>query len=181
MHSSFQQNERGISLLETLFALGILTIVFLGTFAVSGRVGNLVRKSEANADAQRNCMARIDQLRTLGWANVTNPTSLATLLVTRTGDTTFAREVIAVYEAAVPQTLPVPSPAPAATPAPSTTPLFTVTKVGAAPPVIAPLGFDASTTLARPMLNYRVLTEWNRFGRVQQREVSTVISRSATR
>jgi hypothetical protein len=141
----------------------------------------LVRKSEAASDAQRNCVARIDQLRSLGWSGVTNPSRLATLLATPTGKATFSKEVISVYETAIPQTSPLPTPTPAPTPVPSSSPLFTITKTSNGAAVVNPSTFDATTSLAKLQLNFRVLTEWQSLGTAEQRELSTVISKSGAR
>src|SRR5215204_1375310 len=172
---------RGTTLLETAVSLSIVVAVFAGLYALSGRAANLVRKGESTSDAQRNCLARIDQLRSYGWAKVTRPDHIASLLAKPTGSVAFHREVISVFEAPIPQTSPTPSPAPAPTPAPLATPLFTVTKTGTSAPVISPATFDPANTLTAGQLTYRVLTEWNQFGRIQQRELATRISKSATR
>ena len=175
------RRNRAISLIETMFAAGILAISFLGLYAVSARASNLVRKSEAASDAQRNCLARIDQIRSYGWAKVSKPDQIAAILSQPTGGVTFQKEIISVYEMSVPQTLPLPSPTPAPTPAPSAAALFTVTKTGSGAPVISPAGFDPTVSLAKAQLNFRVLTEWNRSGRTEQREISTMISKSGSR
>ncbi len=164
-----------------MVAAGILGIVFSGLYAMSGQASNLVRRSEIASDAERNCLGRMDQLRSYGWAKVTKPDQLVTMLSKPTGSVAFEKEVISVYDVAVPATSPLPSPTPAPTPAPSATPLFTVTKTGTGAPVISPSGFDSATTLAKRQLNFRVLTAWDRFGRSQQRELSTVLAKSATR
>jgi hypothetical protein len=173
--------KHGTTLLETVFSVAVLALVFVGLYGMSGRASNLVRTSEAASDAQRNCLGRIDQLRSYGWAKVTRPDQLVSILSKPTGSVVFQKEIISVYEASIPQTSPLPSPAPAATPAPSSAPLFTVTKTGTGAAVINPSSFDPAITLAKSHLNFRVLTEWNRTGKVQQRELSTMISKSGTR
>ena len=169
------------TILETIFAAAILVIAFSGVYAVSGRASQLVRNSEDSSDVQRNCSARIEQLRTFGWSKVTSPTQLATLLSTPNGSVPFDREVISVYELGIPQTSPLPSPTPSPTPAPGSSPLFTVTKTKTTSAVVSPSTFDPTVSLGKLQLNFRVLTELTRAGRTERRELSTFISKSASR
>jgi hypothetical protein len=173
-------SRRGFALAEAVVATGILAFVFGGLFSVANRSKNLVRRGDVASETQRNCLARVDQLRALGWAKVTRADQISALLAVPTSTATFTREAITVYPAAVPQTYPVPSPAPAATTV-STTPLFTVTKTGTAAPVISPANFDNGTSLATRQLNFRVLTTSQSAGSTIERELSTIISKSAAR
>ncbi len=173
--------QSGTTLLETIFAAALLVIAFSGIYAVTGRASRLVRNSEDSSDVQRNCATRIEQLRTFGWARVTSPSALATVLATPSGSVSFDREVISVYEVNVPQTSPLPSPTPSPTAAPSSSPLFTVTKTTTTNAVVNPSTFDSTISLGKLQLNVRILTELTRGGRLQRRELSTIISKSASR
>ena len=81
--------SRGATILESIVAAGILVVVFCGLYALSGRASNLVRKSEIASDAQRNCLARIDQLRSYGWAKVTKPDQIVAMLSKPTSGVAF--------------------------------------------------------------------------------------------
>jgi hypothetical protein len=172
--------RRGMVLAEAVVGAGILAMVFAGLYALADRAKVLVSQGEIGAEVQRNCLARVDQLRNLGWAKVVKPDQVVAILAQPATSKTFTREVITVYALNVPQTSPTPSPAPTVTAA-STTPLFTVTKTGTGTPVVSPSNFDTSTSLSQRQLNFRVLTGWNASSRNIERELSTVISKSATR
>jgi hypothetical protein len=174
-------NIRGATLVESLVAAGILVLVLSALFAASGRLVSVVRRSDDMADLQRNCAARMDQLRNLGWADVTDPAEIQALLSTPVSNLAVEREVVSAYEASTPMAAPTPSPTPSATPAPSLIPLFTVTKTatGGAAVISFRTGVTSATTIEMRQLNLRVLTEMRSSGKLRQRELSTIISRSA--
>jgi hypothetical protein len=161
-----------------MVAAGVFALAFSGLYAASSHVMNLIRRAEDSAVAQRNCLARMDQIRGLAWAKVISPTEIATLLATSTGNAPFEKETVSVYQASVPATVPSgTSPVPPA----GNALVFTVTRAGNTAPVITPVGFDQTMLLDAYQLNFRVLTEWQRGNRTGQRELSTLISKSATR
>jgi hypothetical protein len=166
------------TILEVMIAAGIFTLAFAGLYAASNHVMNLIRRAEDSAVAQRNCLARMDQLRAAAWAKATSPAYVASLLAVPTSTTPFDQEIVSVYNATVPAT--VPSGNGSVTPAGSNL-LFTVTRTGTSAPVISPAKFDQATILDALQLNFRVRTEWTRSARAGQRELSTVISKSASR
>jgi|GEM_PF-6628193 len=167
--------------MEAVIAAGIFAMVFAGLYAVSDRAKRLVSQGELAADVQRNCLGRIEQLRSYGWAKVSSPSAIATMLATpTTSSTTFTKEVVTVYLVDLPQTTPLPTPAPTTT-AVSTTPLFTVTKDGTNAPVISPAGFDPNTSVVQRALNFRVYTQTVGTTQSYERELSTVIAKSASR
>jgi hypothetical protein len=59
--------------------------------------------------------------------------------------------------------------------------LFTVTRTGTTAAVISPATYSLEVLQDRRQLNYRVMTEWQSGGRILQRELSTIISKSGTR
>ena len=161
-----------------MVAGGIFTLAFAGLYAAANHVMNLIRRSEGSALAQRNCLARLDQLRTAAWTNATTPAHIASLLAVPTGNTTFDSEIVSVYHATVPPTVPAAtSPSPPA----GSALLFTVKKTGSAAPVISPANFDPATIVDAFQLNFRVRTEWQRAATPGQRELSAIISKSALR
>jgi prepilin-type N-terminal cleavage/methylation domain-containing protein len=173
----YRLGMRGFTLLEVMVAAGIFAVAFAGLYAAANHVMNLIRRAESSAVAQRNCLARIDQLRTAAWAKAVDPAYIATVMATPTGSETFTREVVSVYGATVPATVPAGS----ITTAEPTGLLYTVTRNGSSAPVISPTGFDATTITDVPQLNFRVLTEWTWNKRTAQRELSTIFSKSAAR
>jgi hypothetical protein len=161
-----------------MVAGGIFTLAFAGLYAAANHVMNMIRRSEGSAIAQRNCLARLDQLRSAAWANATTPTYIAGLLAVPTGTSSFDSEIVSVYNATVPPTVPAgASPSPAA----GSALLFTVTKTGNGAPVISPANFDPATIVDTFQLNFRIRTEWQRSAKAGQRELSTIISKSALR
>ena len=170
--------KRGFTLLEVMVAGGIFALAFSGLYAASNHVMNLIRRAEDSAVAQRNCLARMDQIRSLAWARATSPTEIAALLAVPTGNATFDKEVVSVYQAPVPATVPAGTGPAAPT---GSALLFTVTRTGNAPPVISPAGFNSAPLLDSLQLNFRVLTEWQRVNRTGRRELSTLFSKSASR
>jgi prepilin-type N-terminal cleavage/methylation domain-containing protein len=173
-----RRSKCAFTLLEVMVAAGIFALVFTGLYAASNHVMNLIRRAEDSAVAQRNCLARVDQLRNSAWTKATLPSHIASLLAVPTGNAAFDKEVISVHGVPVPATVPS-----GTTPSPAgpTGLLFTVTRSGTEPPVISPPGFDQATVLDAFQLNFRVLTEWRRGERTAQRELSTIISKSASR
>jgi hypothetical protein len=161
----------------------MLVVALAGVFATYGRTANFVRLERQATVAQQNSNSRMDQLRTVGWASVTNPTYLSTLLTSPISATSnninVTQEVITVYPAVIPQTSPLPSPTPSPSTA-STTPYFTVTRTGTAAPVINPASFDPNTTLTQMQLTYCVSTQWTLSNKTHTREMSATLSRSAT-
>ena len=66
----------GFSLLETLVALGIIGVGFLGAFAMVLQSGKLVSAAEEDALVCSGLEQRVDQLRTLEWPELTDGTGL---------------------------------------------------------------------------------------------------------
>ena len=174
----FAGRVRAFTLLEVMVAGGIFTMAFAGLYAAANHVMNLIRRSESSAVAQRNCLARLDQLRSAAWANATTPAYIASLLSLPTGTAVFDSEVVSVYRATVPPTMPVGS---SPSPAEGSALLFTVTKTGKNAPVISPANFDPETIIDSFQLNFRVRTGWQRVAKPGERELSTIISKSALR
>ena len=161
-----------------MVAGGIFTLAFAGLYAAANHVMNMIRRSEGSAIAQRNCLARLDQLRSAAWANATTPTYIAGLLAVPTGTSSFDSEIVSVYNATVPPTVPAGA---SPTPAAGSALLFTVTKTGSGAPVISPANFDPAAIVDTFQLNFRIRTEWQRSAKAGQRELSTIISKSALR
>src|SRR6476620_494134 len=123
---------RGFTLLEVMVAAGIFAVAFAGLYAAANHVMNLIRRAETSAVAPRNCLARIDPLRNAPWAKAVDPAYIATGLSTPTGSETVTREVVSVYGATVPATVPAGTIATAE----PTGLLYTVTRNGSSAPVI---------------------------------------------
>jgi prepilin-type N-terminal cleavage/methylation domain-containing protein len=166
---------RGFTLMEVMVAAGIFALAFAGLYAASNHVMNLIRRADSSAVAQRNCLARMDQLRSAAWAKATSPAFIAGMMAVPTGNAAFDKEIISVYRATVPATVPNT----AAVNGSSL--LFTVTRAGTAAPVISPSSFDQATIIDSFQLNFRVRTEWTRSAKAGARELSTIISKSASR
>jgi type II secretory pathway pseudopilin PulG len=172
---SSSHGQWAFTLLEVMVAAGIFALAFTGLYAAANHVMNLIRRAESSAVAQRNCLARMDQLRAAAWAKATSPAYVAGLLAVPTGNSTFDKEVVSVWRAAVPATVP------SASGVAGSSLLFTVTREGTGAPVISPAAFDQATIIDSFQLNFRVRTEWTRSGKAGARELSTLISKSASR
>jgi hypothetical protein len=180
------RSRSAASLMEVVVATGLLIVGLGGNYAVIGRARTTLSSGNDAAIAQQNTMTRLDQLRSTAWVKVTDPTVIATMLNTPLANTTenltSIREVVTVTPLSVPA---VPaatiSTEPLATTTVSGTPLFTVTRTGTTAAVISPATYSLEVLQDRRQLNYRVMTEWQSGGRILQRELSTIISKSGTR
>ena len=101
----------GFSLLETMVALGMIGIGFLGAFAMVLQSGRLVSAAEEDTLVCSGLEQRIDQLRTLEWPELTDGTGLTTKVWTArpeaTAGLTVADESIVISGYDVPTAKPV--------------------------------------------------------------------------
>ena len=101
-----EQGEQGTTLVEIAVAGAILAVGLAGLYALLGTSINEVKRGHTASGAQENTVARLDQMRNLTWASITNAATVATVLGTPTSSdsaSTISREVITVSPAAVPQ------------------------------------------------------------------------------
>jgi hypothetical protein len=145
-----------------------------GLYALLGTTVNEVKRGHTASGAQENTVARLDQMRNLSWASITNASTVATVLGTSTSSdssSTISREVIAVSPAAVPQTSPTPTPPflPTATPGPG----FSVIKTGGSV-TISPWPYPS--LVAEKLVNVTVTTNWSTAGASHQRQLSSLFS-----
>ena len=169
-----EQGEQGMTLVEVAIAGAILAVGLAGLYALLGTTTNEVKRGHTASGAQENTVARLDQMRNLTWASITNAATVATVLGTSTSSdssSTISREVIAVSPAAVPQTLPlpIPPPLPTATPGPG----FSVIKTGGSV-TISPSPYPS--LVAEKLVNVTVTTEWRTAGVDHQRQLSSLFS-----
>ena len=153
-----EQGEQGTTLVEIAIAGAILAVGLAGLYALLGTTVNEVKRGHTASGAQENTVARLDQMRNLTWASITNAATVATVLGTSTSSdssSTISREVIAVSPAAVPQTSPLPSPTPLPTATPG--PGFSVIKTGGSV-TISPSPYPS--LVAEKLVNVTVTTEW---------------------
>ena len=172
-----EQSEQGTTLVEIVVAGAILAIGLSGLYALLGTSVNQVKRGHTASGAQENTVARLDQMRNLTWAKITNPATVATVLGTATSSDsspTISWEMITVSPAAVPQTSPLPSPPPLPTATPG--PGFSVIKTGGSVN-ISPNPYPNLNT--QKLVNVTVTTEWRTAGENHQRQVSSLFSRSA--
>jgi len=168
------EHEQGTTLVEIAIAGAILAIGLSGLYALLGTSVNQVKRGHTASGAQENTVARLDQMRNLTWASITNAATVATVLGTPTSSdsaSTISREVITVSPAAVPQTLPLPIPAPLPTPPPG--PGFSVIKTGGSVN-ISPSVYPSLVT--ERLVNVTVTTEWRTAGGSHQRQLSSLLS-----
>src|SRR5207248_1350959 len=145
-----------------------------GLYALLGTTVNEVQRGHAASGAEQNSVARLDQMRNLTWASITNAITLATVLNTPTSSdssSTISREVITVAPAAVPQSSPLPSPAPSPTATPG--PGFSVIKTGGSV-TITPSPYPNLN--AEKLVNVTVTTAWNTADGSHQRQLSSLFS-----
>jgi type II secretory pathway pseudopilin PulG len=174
------QHERGTTLVEVAVAGALLVLALAGVYALYGTTVNEAKAGDTAAIAEQNSIARIDQIRNLTWNHTTDPSYIAALLVTPTSSdnaSTISREVIRIYPAAVPQTLPLPA-NPSPSPTPGSTPFFSVTKSPGVSPT-PPSSFPP--TSGEKLIRVEVTTEWVTSATTHQRQLSTLISKSGTK
>lgn len=173
------QGEQGTTLVEIVIAGTVLAVGLSGLFGLLGTTVNQVKRGHTASGAQENTVARLDQMRNLTWASITNAATVATVLGTPTSSdssSTISLEVITVSPAAVPQSSPLPSPAPLPTATPG--PGFSVTKTGASVS-ISPSSYPNLN--AEKLVNVTVTTEWRTAGDPpHQRQLSTLVSRAGS-
>jgi hypothetical protein len=173
-------------LAEVVVAAGVLIVALAANYGVLANSRTIVSSGNEAAIAQQNTMTRLDEMRRLGWATVTDPVALAALLAVRpagtAGNLAVTREVITVSEIAIPA-LPAANTqsVPLATTTANGAVLFTVTRTGDSAAVSNPSTVDAVSVRNRRALNIRARTEWTSRGRPLEREISTVISKSGAR
>ena len=169
-----EQGEQGTTLVEIVVAGAILAIGLAGLYALLGTTVNEVKRGHTASGAQENTVARLDQMRNLTWASITNPATVATVLGTPTSSdssSTISREMITVSPAAVPQSSPLPSPAPLPTATPG--PGFSVIKTGGS---VSISPSPAPSLVAEKLVNVTVTTEWSTAGDSHQRQLSSLFS-----
>jgi len=169
-----EQGEQGTTLVEVAVAGAILAVGLAGLYALLGTTTNEVKRGHTASGAQENTVARLDQMRNLTWASITNAATVATVLGTSTSSdsaSTISREVIAVTPAAVPQSSPLPSPTPLPTATPG--PGFSVIKTGGSVS-ISPSPYPS--LVAEKLVNVTVTTEWRTAGGSHQRQLSSLVS-----
>ena len=174
------QHERGTTLVEVAVAGALLVLALAGVYALYGTTVKEAKAGDTAAIAEQNSIARIDQIRNLTWNHTTDPSYIAALLVTPTSSdnaSTISREVIRIYPAAVPQTLPLPA-NPSPSPTPGFTPFFSVTKSPGVSPT-PPSSFPP--TSGEKLIRVEVTTEWVTSATTHQRQLSTLISKSGTK
>jgi type II secretory pathway pseudopilin PulG len=164
------QREQGTTLVEVAVAGALLVLALASLYALYGTTIKEAKTGDTAAIAQQNSIARLDQMRNLTWASITNAITLATVLNTPTSSdssSTISREVITVAPAAVP--LPSPAPSPTATPGPG----FSVIKTGGSV-TITPSPYPNLN--AEKLVNVTVTTEWSTAGGSHQRQLSSLFS-----
>lgn len=193
-------NKRGLALLETVVAAGILVFAVTALYTLYGHTRNQLADINESAAAQSYLQSRLDQLRTIGWNGVKDPAYLQGVLsgtshasksilelIPSMSREPFASgtftEYISVYPAAVPATSPVPSPSPTPSPTPGATPLFTLTlSVTRSGTSVSYSPLPAPTPSASPvyLLRYNLGVQWRNRNRTHTRELTTRMSRSGT-
>ena len=169
-----EQGEQGTTLVEIAIAGAILAVGLAGLYGLLGTTVNEVKRGHTASGAQENTVARLDQMRNLTWASITNAATVATVLGTSTSSdssSTISREVITVSPAAVPQSSPLPSPTPLPTATPG--PGFSVIKTGGSV-TISPSAYPS--LVAEQLVNVTVTTEWRTAGTSHQRQLSSLFS-----
>ena len=169
-----EQSEQGTTLVEIAIAGAILAIGLSGLYALLGTSVNQVKRGHTASGAQENTVARLDQMRNLTWASITNPATVATVLGTPTSSDTLSSiswEMITVSPAAVPQSSPLPSPTPLPTATPG--PGFSVIKTGGS---VSISPSPAPSLVAEKLVNVTVTTEWRTAGDSHQRQLSSLFS-----
>src|SRR6476620_1336251 len=85
-----EQAEQGTTLVEVAIAGAILAVGLAGLYGLLGTSVNEVKRGPTASGGQENTVARMDQMRNLTWASITNATTVATLLGTPTSSDTAA-------------------------------------------------------------------------------------------
>jgi len=169
-----EQDEQGTTLVEIAIAGAILAVGLAGLFTLLGTSVNEVKRGHTASGAQENTVARLDQMRNLTWASITNPADVATVLGTATSSdssATISRETITVSPAAVPQSSPLPSPTPLPTATPG--PGFSVIKTGGSVNVSPS---PAPNLVTEKLVKITVTTQWRTAGVSHQRQLSSLFS-----
>jgi len=169
-----EQAEQGTTLVEIAIAGAILAVGLAGLYGLLGTSVNEVKRGHTAAGAQENTGARMDQMRNLTWASITNATTVATVLGTPTSSdsaATISLEMITVSPAAVPQSSPLPSPTPLPTATPG--PGFSVIKTGGSVTISPSL---PPSLVAEKLVNITVTTQWRTVGGSHQRQLSSLFS-----
>jgi type II secretory pathway pseudopilin PulG len=173
-------HDSGFTVVEVAVAVALLTIGLGGLFALLGTAVKETVTGNAASVAQQNTSARMDQMKNLTWANLTNANYISTNVLgspsSPTNFATISSEVIAVSPAAVPQSSPLPSPIPAASATPG--PGFSVTKTATGTPSISPSPYP--NLLPEKLVNITITTRWLTSGKSHQRQLSSLISRSGS-
>src|SRR5262245_14586418 len=168
------QSEQGTTLVEIVVAGAILAIGLSGLYALLGTSVNEVKRGHTASGAQENTVARLDQMRNLTWASITNPATVATVLGTSTSSdsaSTISQETITILPASVPQSSPLPSPTPLPTATPG--PGFSVIKTGGS---VSVSPSPAPNLLAEKLVKITVTTQWRTAGVSHQRQLSSLFS-----
>jgi prepilin-type N-terminal cleavage/methylation domain-containing protein len=76
MSGASRRHTAGFTLVEVLVALGVVAIGFLGAFAMVMQGGRMVSAAEEDALMSSGIEQRMDQIRTLAWAELTDGTGL---------------------------------------------------------------------------------------------------------
>ena len=69
-------SRKGFSLIEVLIGLGVVSLGFVGALAMVVQSGKMAAAAEEDALANTGLEQRIDQLRTLSWASLTDGTGI---------------------------------------------------------------------------------------------------------
>jgi len=176
-------SEAAFSILEVMIAAGILVVAVSGLYALySASLAELNAASHA-AVVQANLQTRLDSLKNLGWADVTDTSVISTLLAspitsTKANLPSIDSETISAYPIAIPAI------SGSSLAASGTSAYFTVTRTGSATatPTITGSTIDVSgsATNAPLQINYHVSMLWTTGGRQHTREISGIISQSGS-
>lgn len=170
-----KNKSSGLALLEAMVAAFVLVFTLTSLYAVFGHARNQLAEINENSAIQANLQARHESLRQSGWAKITNPTQLATMLATplpatQSNIASITQEYIIVYPASVPYVAPA---------VPTPTPYFTVTRTGAGV-TVTPAGFSNTSLVAQYQCNCVIGIDWSSRGRSHKREISTLFSKSGS-
>jgi prepilin-type N-terminal cleavage/methylation domain-containing protein len=158
------EGDRGFTLLETLIALAIVAIGFLGALATITHAGRLASAAEEDARAVSSLDQRLDQLRTLEWSEITSATRLPAKIWTARPEAmaglAVSQETMAVsaYDLTDAKSL-------------------LATWDGAAAPTASVSGSGAELSAAKALKIVATLSWMSRSGRPQTRMAVTVISK----
>lgn len=162
--SQIRASERGFTFIDLMAAVGIVALGFAGIFYANSQSLNMLRASKETVNASKVLQQRMEQMRTLNWAEITDTGSVQAIYRTPA-------------DAAVLLTNPVETVTISAFPPPGTPPA-TIQVQRAANGTVSQISDNPDLVDGYPAVRVDVRLTWKGtpHGRTRTRETSTVVA-----